>query len=403
VKLDLILRRLLKIRNNALSSFFNHKIETDIGSVISKELEEVKTTSSKLKRFLHFKSTKCNFYKTEDTSFMNEAYNDREQLKDKVSNYLRINKKKTKEMNNIFTMYNNNLILRNNSQRKKYKDLILPKTKLVLKKKKRNFFDTDTSLNNNKKEGHLNKTANRSYKKLKEEQSKSISKSKDKNNTNRNINEIVTSNNDAINLINKKMNAILPLFKRTKNIQTENPKVKYKKIFTENSNEIKGKKINNSYKIYFDKKYRPSNPLIRKIIKQKRRKLKSENNKISHNINHLTKTQKESVDLFMSHTEYNKNFKNDSNNMMNSNEKTYSILKNVRNSTPKNLKFNLLLLNNKSITFTNKESFVQKSLKMLAENLKKEEKQKEEEIKGKITSTDNIRNNKNDKDKDKED
>jgi len=386
VKLDLILRRLLKIRNNTLSSFFNHKIETDIGSVISKELEEVKTTSSKLKRFLHFKSTKCNFFnKTEDSSFMNDIYNDKEQLKEKVSSYLRLNKKKTKEMNNIFTMYNNNLILRNNSQRKRYKDLILPKTKLVVKKKKKNFFDTDTSVKNNKKEENLIKNINKSYKKSKEEKSKSNSKSKDKIITNRNINEIDTSNNDTLNLINKKMNDILPLFKRSKNVQTEYSKVKYRKIFTENSNEIKGKKINNSYKVYFDKKYSPSNPLIRKILKQKRRKLKSENNKINHNINHMTNTQKDSVDF-----------------MMNSNEIAYSILnlkKNVRNSTPKNLKFNLLLLNNKSITYTNKESFVQKSLKMLAENHKKEEKQKEEEIKGKITSTDNIINKKKDKDK----
>jgi len=403
VKLDLILRRLLKIRNNTLSSFFNHKIETDIGSVISKELEEVKTTSSKLKRFLHFKSTKCNFFnKTEDSSFMNDIYNDKEQLKEKVSSYLRLNKKKTKEMNNIFTMYNNNLILRNNSQRKRYKDLILPKTKLVVKKKKKNFFDTDTSVKNNKKEENLIKNINKSYKKSKEEKSKSNSKSKDKIITNRNINEIDTSNNDTLNLINKKMNDILPLFKRSKNVQTEYSKVKYRKIFTENSNEIKGKKINNSYKVYFDKKYSPSNPLIRKILKQKRRKLKSENNKINHNINHMTNTQKDSVDLLMSNTEYKKNYKNDSNYMMNSNEIAYSILnlkKNVRNSTPKNLKFNLLLLNNKSITYTNKESFVQKSLKMLAENHKKEEKQKEEEIKGKITSTDNIINKKKDKDK----
>ena len=403
VKLDLILRRLLKIRNNTLSSFFNHKIETDIGSVISKELEEVKTTSSKLKRFLHFKTTKCNFFnKTEDSSFMNDIYNDKEQLKEKVSSYLRLSKKKTKEMNNIFTMYNNNLILRNNSQRKRYKDLILPKTKLVVKKKKKNFFDTDTSVKNNKKEENLIKTINKSYKKSKEEKSKSNSKSKDKIITNRNINEIDTSNNDTLNLINKKMNDILPLFKRSKNVQTEYSKVKYRKIFTENSNEIKGKKINNSYKVYFDKKYSPSNPLIRKILKQKRRKLKSENNKINHNINHMTNTQKDSVDLLMSNTEYNKNYKNDSNYMMNSNEIAYSILnlkKNVRNSTPKNLKFNLLLLNNKSITYTNKESFVQKSLKMLAENHKKEEKQKEEEIKGKITSTDNIINKKKDKDK----
>lgn len=402
VKLDLILRRLLKIRNNILSSFFNHKIETDIGSLISKELEEVKSSSSKQKRFIHFKSTKCNFFnKTEDSSFMNDIYNDKEYSKDKTSNYLRINIKKTKEMNNIFTMYNNNLILRNSSQRKKYKDLIFPQTKLVAKKKK-NFFDTDTSVNNNKKEEKLNKTSYKSYKNSKEEKSKSKSKSKDKINTNRNINDIDTSYNDTINLINKKMNDILPLFKRTKNIQTEYSKVKYKQIFTENPNEIKGKKINNSYKVYFDKKFRPSNPLIRKIIKQKRRKLKSENNKINHNINHLINANKESIDLLMSNTEYNKNMKNDSNNVMESNEKTYNILNlknNVRNSTQKNLKFNLLLLNNKSILYTNKESFVQKSLKMLAENHKKEEKQKEEEIKGKIASTENIGNKKKNKDK----
>ena len=134
IKLDLIIKRLFKIRNNTISSFFNHKIETDISAIISKELEDEKNSFTKLKRFLQFKSTKCKFYnKNDDSSIVKDIFNEKDLLRDK-KNYFK-NRRKQRDKINIFTAYNN--LFKNNSKTKiTYKKLILPKGKFQKKKSK---------------------------------------------------------------------------------------------------------------------------------------------------------------------------------------------------------------------------------------------------------------------------
>ena len=128
IKLDLILKRLFKIRNSTISSFFNHKIEADISAIISKELEDEKTSCTKLKRFLQFKSTNYNFYKNnEDSSFVKDMINDKDFLKDK-SNYLKDKMNKSREKMNLFAVYSNNILKKNSRSKKMLKKLILPKT-----------------------------------------------------------------------------------------------------------------------------------------------------------------------------------------------------------------------------------------------------------------------------------
>ena len=134
IKLDLILKRLFKIRNSTISSFFNHKIEADISAIISKELEDEKTSCTKLKRFLQFKSTNYNFYKkNDDLSFVKDMINDKDFLKDK-SNYLKDKMNKSREKMNLFSIYTNNIFKKYSRNIKMLKKLILPKTDSSKKK-----------------------------------------------------------------------------------------------------------------------------------------------------------------------------------------------------------------------------------------------------------------------------
>jgi hypothetical protein len=226
----------------------------------------------------------------------------------------------------------------------------LPKEQLSKKKQKRYLFDFD--LDNNKKEEKLNKTT---YKQLLTEENKHKSINDKLKNINIDIddNKIINSNN----LVN-----LLPIYNLRKRLKTEYSKIKYnQKPFTDNSKEIKGRKINNSIRCYFEKKINPSNSLILKIIKKKRQKIKSENNK-------LNNKEKESIELLSSDIENNNNMEMTSS--INRNEKLYKyfyVKGNKRFSTPNNFQLNLLLLNNKSINFTNKDLFFHNSLKLLTQ------------------------------------
>ena len=386
IKLDLIIKRLFKIRNNTISSFFNHKIETDISAIISKELEDEKNSFTKLKRFLQFKSTKCNFYnKNDDLSITKDIFNEKDSLKGKKSYFK--NKRKQKDKINIFTAYNN--IFKNSSNRKiSYKKLILPKTKFQKKNKAKYLFDLD--IDNNKKEDKLNHTT---YNPALTEEMKS-NKRKEKT-----INIEIRDNN-KLNMNKKTIINFLPIFNLRKRLKTEYSKIKYnQKYFIENSKEIKGKKINDSIRCYFEKKIRPSDSFNINILKKKREKFKSENKKINNALN----KEKESNDLISSDNDNNMNFEIDNNSLYQNDSvnKYYYFKGNKVFLTPKNVKLNLLLLNNKSINFTNKDSLFHKSLHILTQknlnvikNLKSETKEKEiNNIKAK--SREDIKNNNN--------
>ena len=389
IKLDLILRRLLKIRNSTISSFFNHKIEKDIDSVISKELDDVKVEQRKFKRFIQFKNTKCNFNsKSENSSIIDIINNNKEFLKKRniYYNFVQTNKKKIIEKMNILNIYKNSLLRNNSSDKKTYKNLILPKTKLV-QKKNNLFLNIKTDYFKNKKEEKLNRT---SYKYLRSEETKS----KDKN---------ITQNEDnskEIRIINKKITNILPLFKSRKSLRTEYSLIndQKQKYYYESSYDIKGKKISDNIKIYFDKKIHPSKSVMSGIIKKRKK-----NKKINNRLKYAQSEVKKSYELF--HNLYNDSYSYEKNDEKSRNNIEFS--ENLNFSTPKNLKFNLFLLNNKSLIFANKESHFQKSMKLLTQNnsneikkiknVKDEEKEKDEdEDKDKEKYEDNDKDKKKD-------
>ena len=389
IKLDLILKRLFKIRNSTISSFFNHKIETDISAIISKELEDEKTSCTKLKRFLQFKSTNYNFYKNnEDSSFVKDMINDKDFLKDK-STYLKEKMNKSKEKMNLFAVYTNNILKQNSRSKKMLKKLILPKTDSPKKKQQKYLFDIEKEKKHNKKEERSNKTT---YKKLLTEELKPI-RPKEKS-----INIEINENNKFINW--------LPIFNLRKRLKTEYSKINYNQNhFAENSKEIKGRKINDSIRCYFEKKIRASDSLFLKLLKKKKQKIKNETNKINNNFDIKVKEkdkEKDSNELVSSDMDKIINYER--NNSINRNENTnkyYYFKSNKRFSTPKNLQLNLLLLNNKSINFTNKNSLFHKSLQLLTQNnfeviknLKNDNKEKEISNEIKTHRKNNVINNK---------
>ena len=354
VKLDLIIKRLIKIRNNEISSFFNHKTETDINSIINKELENEKTSCTKLKRFLQFKSTKCKFYnKNEDSSIIKDIFNEKDYFRDRT-NYFQDKKKKAKERNSLFLAYNNFFLKNYINREKSYKKLILPKTELPKKKEKKYLFELDLD-NTNKKEEKINKTSIK--KELTDEIKKNMHKEKSINNM-----EV-----DSINYkkdIHKIIN-FLPIYNLRERLKTEYSKVNNnRKNYFENSKEIKGRKVNDSIRCYFEKKLKTSDSIILKIYKKKNKKNKYENSQVSNAIS----KEKDILELVSSDKD-NKNSERD--NSINNNEildkYLYYYKGNKRFSTPKHLKLNILLLNNKSINFTNKKSLIHKSLKLLTQ------------------------------------
>ena len=362
LKLDLIIKRLLKIRNNIISSFFNHKIETDISAIISKEMENDQFSNSKLKRFLQFKSTKCNFYsKNNISSMIKDLSNEKDSYFNDKNYCFRDKKSKSKEKLNIFIAYNSYYLKNNSKIRKNYKNFILPKNEIIKKKKKKYLFDID--IDNINKEEKLNKT---SYKPIMTEPTKS----KDKNIIN------IEENNKSNCNINKIIN-LLPIFNLRQRLKVEYSKINYNQYnyLTDNSKEVKGKIINNSIRCYFEKKIKPSKSIYLKILDKKREKNKTKNNKLDNLIN----KEKESIELVSYDLDNNKNneFNNKLNNSFNRNEKIdkyyYFLKAKKRFSTPKNLKLNLLLLNNNSINFTNKNPNFQKSLQFLLKQNQNEE------------------------------
>ena len=172
--------------------------------------------------------------------------------------------------------------------------------------------------------------------------------------------------NNKLNMNKKSIINFLPIFNLRKRLKTEYSKIKYnQKYFIENSKEIKGKKINDSIRCYFEKKIRPSDSFNINILKKKREKFKSENKKINNALN----KEKESNDLISSDNDNNMNFEIDNNSLYQNDSvnKYYYFKGNKVFLTPKNVKLNLILLNNKSINFTNKDSLFHKSLHILTQ------------------------------------
>ena len=73
-KINVMIQRLLIIRNSLVNSFFDSKSEKEISSLIIKELEDLSISKLKQKRFLKFKSTEFKFNKNNKDSKDNDNF-----------------------------------------------------------------------------------------------------------------------------------------------------------------------------------------------------------------------------------------------------------------------------------------------------------------------------------------
>ena len=92
IKLDMTIKRLVKIRNNIISTFLNHKTEDDLNILVLKEIENINKVKTTGKRYLHLKNTKCNI------SFDIKDFNNKEKdLFNKKFSFHKIQKKMTSD------------------------------------------------------------------------------------------------------------------------------------------------------------------------------------------------------------------------------------------------------------------------------------------------------------------
>ena len=218
IKLDLIIKRLVKIRNNIISNFFNHKTEDDLSMVFSKEIENLQKVKIIRKRFLNMKKTYFHFYHKNNISFDRKELKEKELFNDKI-NFHKHNKNDNKKDNIFF--YNKRKIL---NIINKTNDLKLEKVK-------------------NTKKDFLTQTPN---------------------------------NFIYMNLVH--VNKRRKMFKTKYNTNKEKKKMN----LTENNNSIKGKAICESIKCFFDKKIKMKDSInLTEKLRKKRKELKLENDKLS--------------------------------------------------------------------------------------------------------------------------
>ncbi len=332
---------------------------------------------------MHFKSTKCSFNKKNDLSLTKEiVINDKDYFKDK-NDYYKINKTETININNNNIYNHNYLLFRNNSiSKKSYKKLIYPKTQISLKKSKKFLFDFDFDKNKNEE-----KNNNIINKHIYEDIKFKFNNDKNSSNNIKTLSKILSFNK------NKIIKNLFPIYNLKKRLKTKSYKINYNQNnFIENWKEIKGKTINNSIRNYFENKKKLSKS---RTPKKKRKKIKNGND----NLNNTPNKEKESIEIITSDMDNELEDKISINSTGN-NYKYFYFKGNKRLATPNNLKLNLLLLNNKSINFTNTNPLLHKSLQLLTQKNTEENKNikndiKEKEInKLKIQSKENIVNNK---------
>ena len=331
IKLDFIIKRLFKIRNNIISSFFNHKTEDDISSIVSKEIEKLNKQKKIGKRFLNLKNTKLNLDNKNNISFDIRDYNN--------------------NIKNLFTKKFNN-----------YRH-----SKIMFKNEIINFSNQYSTrvLNNNKAKGEkiiYETSRSNSF------ESKNVKKKMKKDLLNK------TSNNFFANENLTYMN-LVPIIKLRKSYKLKPIKIKQKKerTFTENNNLLKGKKINKSIQCFFDKKIKIADSLnFTEKIKKKRKLLKLENLKL----NLILLKNKEKILKNI----YNRSRDKKRKNKINNDKLDYFSFD--RSLRSKNINLNMLVLTNRSINLTNRDSFFNNKIEKLIKipKITENKKEKIEEI-----------------------
>ena len=307
IKLDMTIKRLVRIRNNFISSFLNHKTEDELQILVSKEIDNIHKVKKTGRRYLHLKNTKCNI------SFDIKDFNNKEKdLFNKKFTFHKIQKKVTTDKK------------LNLSKKFKTQDLIKIGEESKNEKGK-----------NNKKES-LNKT----------------------------IKKFILNKNLKYMNANEIPNIKLSNFIRDKKFS---PKRKEKIIFNENNKSVKGRKINECMKCYFDKKIKIADSInLTEKLRKKRIESKLENYKL----NSIMTNKKGFFECFTENSD------NERKKIIEHNEdEKYIFLE--RLLTPKNVKLSTFLLTNKSINLSNKTSFFQNKIdKMINTTKSKENKKK---------------------------
>ena len=213
------IKRLVKIRNNIISRFLNHKTEDDLNILVLKEIENIYKVKKTGKRFLHLKNTKCNI--SLDIKDFNNKENKEKDLFNQKFSFHKIQKKDTTD-----------------------KKLNLSKKYII------------QDLINIEEES----------KSEKEEKKELLIKTTKKLNLNKNL---------------KYMN-INPMIKLKNFSKKKKFKRKNEITFNKNNKSIKGRKINESIKCYFDKKIKVADSInLTEKLRQKRLESRLKNNKLN--------------------------------------------------------------------------------------------------------------------------
>ena len=344
IKLDLIIKRLLKIRNRAISSLFNHQTEDDIGFLVSKEIENLYNQQKIGKRFLNLKNTKLNFGHKHNISFDIKGNNNNEQnlFMKKITQHKHTRNISKKERINIYNKMHIKIIKNN----KTYDEKISNTSNSKNKKNKEN---------KNKKD-ILNQTTPKYF-----------------------FTENYTFNNmnlvPVIELRNYYNSKPIKINKKEEIFISENNKL---------NNLLKGKKVDKSIKCYFDKKVKVTDSInFSEKIREKKRKLKLKDIKL----NSIILNKKKDFQNYTFYSSEDKKTREHNNNEKSS--KYYF----GRLPSPNIINLNMQVLTTNKMNLTSRDPFFQKKIQKLI-NVPKTSENKKEKIEEILKDNDNSINNK---------
>ena len=152
-KINVMIQRLLIIRNSLVNSFFDSKSEKEISSLIIKELEDLSISKLKQKRFLKFKSTEFKFNKNNS--------NDNDNYKINISPDKDKDNTKFKKIKKLSRNYkiSKNLDFNNSEGKTELKQNFLAKSISSSYKKNNNFKRPNTNNKTSKKVMNLYKSS----------------------------------------------------------------------------------------------------------------------------------------------------------------------------------------------------------------------------------------------------
>ena len=168
-KINVMIQRLLIIRNSLVNSFFDSKSEKEISSLIIKELEDLSISKLKQKRFLKFKSTAFKFNKNNKDSKDNDNFKinispEKEKFKKikKLSRNFKINKNLDFNNSESKTELKQNFVAKSiSSSYNKNNNFKRPNTNKKISKRVMNLYKSSRNFNSAKKINENNNLFNK--------------------------------------------------------------------------------------------------------------------------------------------------------------------------------------------------------------------------------------------------